>query len=69
MEEILSVSVSDEVKADEIFGKMDNAFKKLGIAGTLHLAQESQKAGIVDAAWNLANQTGLPVIIVVRPVK
>jgi len=65
----LNVSVSDQVKADELFGRLNEALRKAGIGGTLHLTDIENGNKIVSVAWDLAKTTGQPVIIVVRAPK
>lgn len=68
--EVLSVNVGENVKANEAFGEMDRQMKALkGVAGTLHVTRREDIGRIGDAAYNLSEQTGLPVIIVVRAIK
>lgn len=68
--EILSVNVGENVKANEAFGEMDRQMKALkGVAGTLHVTRKEDISRIGEAAYSLSEQTGLPVIIVVRAIK
>lgn len=67
--ETLNISVGETINTQEIFGRIQDAMKRAGIGGTLHLTSEAQKQNMVDIAWALAIKTGLPVVIVVRPIK
>ena len=60
----LGISVREEVKAQEVFGKFDRQLK--GIGGTLHVTRQGDKIPIMNTAWELSQQTGRPVVIVVR---
>jgi len=64
--ENLDMSVSENVKTIDKFGK-DRVEKQLkGSAGTLHITSEENKEKVVDLAWQLSKQTQLPVVVVVR---
>jgi hypothetical protein len=62
--EVLGISVKDEVKTKEVFGNIGKEIK--GVAGTLHLTDESKKDSVLNTAIMLAKSTSLPVIIVIR---
>ena len=60
----LGVSVGDEVKTKELFGKLGN--KMAGIGGTLHITDEAGVMNVPTVAWELSKQTKKPVVIVVK---
>jgi len=62
--EVLSVRVEDRVKMSEIFGKGKKPPK--GVAATLHLTDPAISDRIMSVAWKLTEETGLPVVIIVR---
>lgn len=62
--EDLGVNVKEEVKTEEIFGKLNRQLK--GVGGTLHITSKDNIEEIGKLAWKLSEQTGLPVVIVVR---
>jgi len=65
--EELGISVNEDIKANESFGKFDKQLK--GIGGTLHLTKKDDIEKIGSIAWQLSESTGLPVVVVVRAVK
>jgi len=60
----LGVQAHDKVGVGEIFGQM--AKKMAGIGGTLHITDETMLNAVPSIAWDLAEKTKKPVIIVVR---
>jgi len=62
--EDLGINVNDSVKTAEAFGKLEKQIK--GIGGTLHVTDKAQLGKISETAWTLSEQTGKPVVIVVR---
>ena len=60
----LGVNVQDQVKTKEAFGSLDR--KMQGIGGTLHLTSKDKGQQVADLAWQLSEQTNLPVVIVVK---
>jgi len=60
----LGISVAEEVKADEVFGKLNRQLK--GVGGTLHITKQEDIAEVGKLAWQLSEQTDLPVVVVVR---
>jgi hypothetical protein len=63
-QETLDVKAVDEVKMKEVFGKLDKQMK--GIGGTLHVTSKDNIEHVSKLAWQLSEQTQLPVIVVVR---
>lgn len=61
---ILSVSAAEEIRMKDAFGALDKQMK--GIGGTLHITKKDDVGKVGEIAWNLAEQTKLPVIVVVR---
>ena len=65
--EVLGITVTDQVKANEALNKVDAQIKQMaGIAGTLHLTKYEDCGRLVSTAWELSKGTRQPVIIVVR---
>ena len=60
----LEVKASDEVKSKDMFMQLNQQMQ--GIGGTLHITKIEDVATIPMLAWQLAQQTGKPVIVVVR---
>ncbi len=60
----LGINVTDNVRTEEIFGQIKQ--KISGIAGTLHLTNWEDAETIVQTAWRLSENSGKPVVIVVR---
>jgi len=66
MNKELGINVQEQIKTLDKFGKDRMEQQLKGSAGTLHITDESNKAKIVDLAWQLSQQTQLPVVVVVR---
>ena len=66
MAEDLGVSVNDNIRTKEGFGKIQEALKKAGIAGTLQVIKEEDAHSIIDAAWKLSQGTKKIVVVVLR---
>ena len=66
MPEDLGIGVSEGVKTKDVFGQLNQQMQ--GIGGTLHITKQDDLISVPGLAWQLANQTGKPVIVVVRPV-
>ena len=63
--ETLEIKAQDGVKSKDVFSQLQN--QMAGIAGTLHVTKEADLSQVPQLAWQLAQQTQKPVIIVVRP--
>jgi len=66
-EKDLGIMAAESISAQDAFGQMRRK-AMAGIAGTLHISGENDLQTIPRAAWDLANQAGKPVVIVVRPL-
>lgn len=73
--EILSINAFENIKAEGVFGrggqppspqeqKLDRQLK--GIGGTLHLTNKEDCDKIISLGWQLSENTGKPVVIVIR---
>lgn len=65
----LGISVAENVKAAEAFGPAAaQALERQlrGIGGTLHVTKEEDIIKVGSLAWQLSQQTKMPVVIVVR---
>lgn len=60
----LGINAAENISAAEKFGRMDKQLK--GCAGTLHLTNMENYGTIIESAWKLSEDTGLPTIVVVR---
>lgn len=63
--EVLEIKASDGMKAKDVFGNLGN--QMAGIGGTLHITKEADLDTVPKLAWQLAQQTQKPVVVVVRP--